>query len=151
VNEIRNFLDAGPVLLRKVNAKTDMEGAIVPRVLLVEDDPDVRPAVKSVLADEGYEVDAASNCRQGQAFLDSQTYDLLLTDGRLPDGTGVDLANAAAFHRVPSIIMTGYAFVLCGTPNVRHKVLLKPVDAAGLMGAIAEVWRKGAHQTATNV
>jgi DNA-binding NtrC family response regulator len=124
-----------------------MEGAIVPRVLLVEDDADVRPAVEAILTDEGYEVDTAPNCRQGQALLESQTYDLLLTDGRLPDGTGVALANTASCYRVPAIIMTGYAFVLCANPDLRHKVLLKPVDPAGIMEAIVEVLPKGAHQT----
>jgi DNA-binding NtrC family response regulator len=128
-----------------------MEGPIVPRVLLVEDDADVRPGVEAILLDEGYEVDAAQNCRQGQAFLDNQTYDLLLTDGRLPDGTGVDLANAAARHNTPAIIMTGYAFVLCTTPNLRHKVLLKPVGPAKIVEAIEEVLRKGIHQPAPNV
>jgi two-component system, NtrC family, response regulator HydG len=126
----------------------DMKGPIVPRVLLVEDDVDVRPAVEAILLDEGYDVDAAQNCRQGQAFLDKQTYDLLLTDGRLPDGTGVDLANAAGRRRIPAIIMTGYAFVLCAAPNLRHKVLLKPARPAEIMDAIAEVLHRVIHQPA---
>ena len=73
---------------------------------------DVRSVVEAALLDEGYEVDVAQNCRQGQAFLDKHTYDLLLTDGRLPDGIGVDVANAAGRHGTPAIIMTTYAFVL---------------------------------------
>jgi two-component system response regulator PilR (NtrC family) len=82
------------------------------RILLVEDDTDVRLAVEHVLLDEGYEVDAAENCQRGRAFLDNHPYDLLLTDGRLPDGTGIGLANIAAYYGIPALIITDHPSVL---------------------------------------
>ena len=111
------------------------------RILLVEDDADVRLAVEHVLLDEGYEIDAAENCQQGRAFLDSQTYDLLLTDGRLPDGTGIELANDASQDGVPALIITGYAFMLRAVvPDLsRYRVLLKPLRPAEIVEAVAGV------------
>jgi DNA-binding NtrC family response regulator len=113
----------------------------VSRILLVEDDADVRLAVEHVLLDEGYEVDAAENCQQGRAFLDTQPYDLLLTDGRLPDGTGIELANVAAHDGVPALIITGYAFILRAlVPDLsRYRVLLKPLRPAEIVEAVAGV------------
>jgi DNA-binding NtrC family response regulator len=111
----------------------------VSRILLVEDDPDVRLVVEHVLIDEGYEVDAAENLQQGRAFLDAQSYDLVLTDGRLPDGIGVDLADTARHNGIPALIMTGYAFILRAlAPDLsRYRVLLKPLRPAEIVEAVA--------------
>jgi len=111
----------------------------VSRILLVEDNSDVRLVVEHVLVDEGYEVDAAENIGQGRALLDSQPYDLLLTDGKLPDGNGVELANAAKDSGIPALVMTGYAFILRAmAPDLsRYRVLLKPVRPAEIVEAVA--------------
>ena len=115
------------------------QGQSVSRILLVEDDADVRLAVEHVLLDEGYEVDAAGNCQQGRAFLDAQPYDLLLTDGRLPDGTGIELADDAAHDGVPALIITGYAFMLRAlVPDLsQYRILLKPLRPAEIIEAVA--------------
>jgi|SRR5215469_11297487 len=108
------------------------------RILLVEDNPDVL-VVEHVLIDEGYEVDAAENVGQGRALLDTQPYDLLLTDGKLPDGNGVELANTATDNGIPALVMTGYAFILRAmAPDLsRYRVLLKPVRPAEIVEAVA--------------
>lgn len=109
------------------------------RILLVEDNPDLRLVVKHVLIGEGYEVDAAENVGQGRALLDNQLYDLLLTDGKLPDGNGVELANAATDNGIPALVMTGYAFILrVMAPDLsRYRVLLKPLRPAEIVDAVA--------------
>jgi DNA-binding NtrC family response regulator len=119
----------------------------VSRILLVEDNPDVRLIVEHVLVDEGYEVDAAENLRQGRALLDSQPYDLLLTDGKLPDGNGVDLANTATHNGIPALVMTGYAFILRAlAPDLsRYRVLLKPLHPAEILEAVAGALAKPAN------
>lgn len=116
------------------------------RILLVEDDPDVRLAVEHVLLDQGYDVDAANDCRQGRALLDSHVYDLLLTDGRLPDGTGIELADNAARDGIPVLIMTGYAFILRElAPDLpRYQVLLKPLRPPEIVEAVAQALSKAA-------
>jgi DNA-binding response OmpR family regulator len=48
----------------------------MPRILLVEDDPDVRLLVEHVLLDAGYAVDATASVEGGQSLLDCRRYDL---------------------------------------------------------------------------
>ena len=75
------------------------------RVLLVEDDPDVRLILEGALFNAGYDVKAAANVRDGLSLLDSREFDLLLTDGRLPDGTGIELADTAGAKGTPVVIL----------------------------------------------
>jgi DNA-binding NtrC family response regulator len=108
------------------------------RILWIEDDPDVRIVVENVLLAEGHTVDAAATVAGGLALLETHEYDLLLTDGRLPDGTGIDLAHEAESQGAAVLIITAYAFILSElTANPgRFSVLLKPVRPDELVEAI---------------
>src|ERR1700722_13068660 len=69
------------------------------RVLLVEDDVeddfDVRLVMEHVLIDGSYEVDATDTASGARKLLENQPYDLVLTDGRLVNETGMELADQA--------------------------------------------------------
>ena len=82
------------------------------RILLVEDERDVRLILEHVLIDAGYAVDTAETASGARELLDGGSYDVLLADARLPDGTGMDLCDAAAELGVKCLVMTGYAFTL---------------------------------------
>jgi DNA-binding NtrC family response regulator len=113
----------------------------MPRILLIEDDPDVRLVLEHVLYDAGYEVDTAATVRDGRELFDSGKYDLLLTDGRLPDGTGIELAGQADSQGVPVLILTGYAFILrelAKTTPDKYRVLLKPMRPSEIIVAVSE-------------
>jgi DNA-binding NtrC family response regulator len=117
------------------------------RILLVEDDPDVRVVLEHVLFDAGYDVDTAANVRDGSHLLDSREFDLLLADGRLPDGTGIELAELADARGIPVLILTGYAFILreLSAGNLdKYRVLLKPVQPREIVVAVEEALRDGA-------
>src|SRR4051794_19025148 len=80
----------------------------MPRILLVDDDDDVRTLLEHVLIAERYEVDAAGTVEAARAFLDRNYYHLLLAE--LPDGTGMQIAEEAARRGTPAIILTANAF-----------------------------------------
>lgn len=108
------------------------------RILLIEDDPEVRLVVEHILIDGGYEVDTAERVAAGVDLLDSGSYDLLLADGRLPDGTGFELADKAASFGTPALIITGYAFILrelARNPD-RYRILLKPLHPAEILSSV---------------
>jgi|SRR5262249_61622131 DNA-binding response OmpR family regulator len=107
----------------------------MPRILLVEDDKDVRLLVEHVLIRERYEVDATATLAAGRRLLSRNRFDLLLTDAALPDGTGVELARQAEERGIAVIIMTAYAFRF-GDELLRFQVLLKPVRPAELSKAV---------------
>ena len=112
------------------------------RILLAEDDPDVLLLFEEVLVGAGYQVDTATTCREAGQLLVLREYDLLVSDGRLPDGTGITLADIAKARRIPALIVTGYR----GWLHERHpqldinayKVLSKPVTPRVLLGAITK-------------
>ena len=109
------------------------------RILLVEDDQNVRVLLEHVLFDAGYEVDSATSLAEARSLLDTVNYDLLLADGRLPDGTGMELAERAEVGGAKILIITGYAFQLVSEDLGRYEFLMKPVRPAELTAAIKRV------------
>ena len=61
------------------------------RILVVDDEPDLRTLYELTLLRDGHHVSTAANLAQASALLASQRFDVLITDMRLPDGTGLDL------------------------------------------------------------
>ena len=62
-----------------------------PRVLLVDDEPDILELLELALIPMGLEVERAGNVHDARKCLDSTHFDLCLTDMRMPDGAGLDL------------------------------------------------------------
>ncbi|MGB7746875.1 MAG: response regulator [Verrucomicrobiia bacterium] len=71
------------------------ESACVPtpprRILLVDDDIDLRQLYTNVLVRSGYRVDTAEDGASGWKALNAGCYDLLITDNTMPRVTGLDL------------------------------------------------------------
>lgn len=63
----------------------------MPRVLVVEDDPQIQKSLSMGLSFSGFEVATASSIAQASAKLSERTYDILLLDVGLPDGSGIEL------------------------------------------------------------
>ncbi len=61
------------------------------RVLVVEDDVPIGRMLASILADEGYVVDLASDGLTALGKIEAREYDLILTDLRMPELDGVGL------------------------------------------------------------
>lgn len=114
------------------------------RILLVEDDPELRLLVEHVLLDADYEVDVGETLVDGCLRLEQAAYDLVVADARLADGSGFVLARLAQAKGVAAIIMTGYAFVL-NDPALdmsRYDVLLKPITPEELLASIANAFKQ---------
>jgi DNA-binding response OmpR family regulator len=62
-----------------------------PRILIVDDEPDVRTFFDRVLSEDGYCVDAVGTARQALRVLGDRAFELALVDLSLPDGDGVEL------------------------------------------------------------
>lgn len=61
------------------------------RLLVIDDEPSVTDALRLVLTGLGHHVDAARNGSEAKALLKGSPYDLVFTDLRLPDASGIDL------------------------------------------------------------
>ena len=109
------------------------------RILYVEDDEDIRPMIEELLLDEGYEVDAIETVATALSRLDSQSYDLVLTDGRLPDGTGLTIAGRATERAMKVLIFTGFADQFSRAELANYTVLNKPGDMDRLIETVHSV------------
>ena len=85
--------------------------ATKPRILIVDDEPSMREMLRIALRREGYEVVVAENGKQAIEHLQRQPFDLLLSDIRMPDISGVEvLRTAKEVNRdVVAFMMTAFA------------------------------------------
>jgi DNA-binding NtrC family response regulator len=83
------------------------------RVLIVDDDVDLRDALTEYISRMGVKVRNAGNVAEAQHLLQAETipFDLVLTDLKIPGGSGMDVLRAAHSRSLDSLvtIITGYA------------------------------------------
>lgn len=118
------------------------------RILLLEDDTDVRFVLENVLVAAGYGTDCAGSTREARAYLGLGTYDLVIADLKLDDGDGIDIADLASGRGAKTLIVSGHATSYSARALARHPYLLKPVHAAEIERRVAELIGPGeAHRT----
>lgn len=81
-----------------------------PRILVVDDEADLRELLEITLVRMGLDVDSAETLREARAFLSQNDYALVLTDMRLPDGLGLELVRevTASNKNTPIAVVTAY-------------------------------------------
>jgi two-component system response regulator PilR (NtrC family) len=116
-----------------------------PRLLVVDDEPDLRTLYELTLLREGYDVECADSVEEGWALLQSRGtggYHLVITDMRLPDGTGLDLLRRMdeAGRREKAIIITAYGSPENAVEALKagaYDYLTKPVDLRQFRAVVA--------------
>ena len=78
------------------------------RVLVVDDEPDIRATVSAMLEIEGYAVAEAVNGAEALAAVETDPPDVILLDMRMPvlDGWGFAAELRRRGHRIPIVVMT---------------------------------------------
>ena len=80
------------------------------KILIIEDEPDIRKTIEYNISREGYEVISVSSLSEGREKLESGSFSLLLLDLMLPDGSGLDLCRELkqdkSLSSMPVIILT---------------------------------------------
>ena len=61
------------------------------KVLVIEDEPDIRKTLEYNLSREGYTVEGCGSIEEANTFLENPSYSIILLDLMLPDGSGLDL------------------------------------------------------------
>jgi DNA-binding response OmpR family regulator len=116
-----------------------------PRILIVDDDTDVRDFVCTILDQENFDTVSARDGREALALLGNGEYDLLLTDIRMPGIDGFELVERARRARpdLRVLFMSGYAATYKIDPN-RDDFVPKPFRPRELLGCVYEILgRKG--------
>lgn len=77
------------------------------RILIVEDDMDLREGLSFSFSSDGYDVMEAGSKREGLREIEKGGYDLILLDCNLPDGTGFELCKEVrSYSNIPIIMLT---------------------------------------------
>ena len=80
------------------------------KILIIEDEPDIRKTLEYNISREGYNVVSASSLLEAKSQIESDSFSLILLDLMLPDGSGLDLCREIKSDKekssVPIIILT---------------------------------------------
>ena len=81
-----------------------------PRLLVIDDEPDLRTLYELTLLREGYELDSAGSVEDALALLAERGYSAVITDMRLPDGSGLDVLRWLDEHgrSEKALVITAY-------------------------------------------
>lgn len=108
------------------------------RLLVVDDEADVREVLADGLAARGHTVTLAGGGREALACLERGEFDLVITDLGMPDVNGWDVASAvkAARAHLPVLLLTGWADAAAAAGRV-DAVIKKPFDMTKLAAAVS--------------
>lgn len=106
------------------------------RVLLVEDEAEVRQLLAHSLRSAGYLVDVAASAAEAWARLEDAAYGVVIADWRLPDGDGTLILDWASEQGAHTFLMSGYLFQMPGGRAERHDSLMKPLRPSEIVAAV---------------
>lgn len=112
-----------------------------PRVLIVEDDPATREALRRVLAEEGYEIDLAADGEKAVGCLARNRYDAILLDIALPKMSGTDVMEYVA-STTPEVLSSIIVVTGLDVTEIRKlfpsvcETLAKPVMPTRLLASV---------------
>jgi len=112
------------------------------RVLVVDDEPDLRTLCELTLLREGYRVQTAGSLHEARAQLAEGGFDVVITDMRLPDGLGLELLRVLheGQRSERCIVMTAYGSAENAVEALRagaFDYLTKPVDLKQFRSVVA--------------
>ncbi len=111
-------------------------------LLVVDDEPDLRTLYELTLLREGYDVETAGSVDEAWLHLKDRTYSAVITDMRLPDGTGLELLRRLEEQgrREKTIVITAYGSAENAVEALKagaYDYLTKPVDLKQFRAVVA--------------
>jgi len=96
------------------------------RILIVEDDEEMKALLRDVIEEEGHKTDSVNNGSEAFRKLVKQSFDLIITDIRMPGLTGLDiLPGMRKLHpEVPIVVITAF-----GSEEIQRKALERGANA----------------------
>jgi two-component system OmpR family response regulator len=121
------------------------------RILLVEDNADLRDVITRALREAGYVVEAVADGAQGDALAGAGGFDALILDWMLPGLSGVEICRRLRDSRdfSPIIMLTAkdeIADRIAGLDAGADDYLVKPFHVAELLARLRSIVRRNGHQ-----
>jgi two-component system response regulator PilR (NtrC family) len=125
------------------------------RLLVIDDEPDLRTLYELTLLREGYDVETAGSVDEARQMLREQRFGAVITDMRLPDGTGLEILRdlEAQSRHEKAIVITAYGSADNAVSALKagaYDYLTKPVDLKQFRSVVASALG-GDIATATSV
>ena len=116
-------------------------------VMVVDDEAGIRTALRANFLRHGWRVETASGVREAIRNLQDREYDLVVTDMRMPDGSGMEVMRAARSSSPATavILLTAYGSVPDAVTAMRDGALdyvTKPIPFDRLQAAAAQVMQR---------
>jgi two-component system response regulator HydG len=116
----------------------------MPRILIIEDDTTFSLMLSTWLRKKNFAVKATGSVSDAKHEIEAESYDLLLSDFRLPDGDGIDILKwlKETGRSLPLIMMTGYADIQTAVQSIKSGAsdyIAKPINQNGLLLKINEL------------
>jgi len=117
------------------------------RILIVDDDENIRKVLLAILEDKGYTVESAGTAGEAVEKSKRKFYNLALIDIRLPDMEGIELLTKIrdTTPKMRKIIITGYPTLQNAVDAVNKGAdayIVKPFDVENVLNAIDQQLRK---------
>jgi DNA-binding NtrC family response regulator len=117
------------------------------RILVIDDDENIRKVLAAILTDEGYVVDSVGTGKEALEKARKQFYNVALIDVRLPDIEGIELLTKfrPTSSKMRKIIITGYPTLQNAIQAVNggaDAYVMKPFDVDKVLKVIQEQLRK---------
>ena len=111
-------------------------------ILVIDDEPDLRTLYELTLLREGYRVEAAGDLAQARQQLESNQFDAVITDMRLPDGLGLELLRDMVKAQRPErcVVITAHGSAENAVEALKagaFDYLTKPVDLKQFRSVVA--------------
>ena len=94
----------------------------MPKILLIEDDISFCKLLEKFLVKKQYEVSIAFSAAEARSAIKTESFDLILTDLRLPDSDGIGLMSEFknSHPQIPVVLMTGYSDVNTAVKAIKN-------------------------------
>jgi response regulator RpfG family c-di-GMP phosphodiesterase len=117
------------------------------KILIIDDEDFILQLSSDILSKSEYAVATASDGRQGIKLLDNDSFDLILTDIKMPNITGLDVIRHVRINNkeIPIIVITGHGTLDIAIDSLRlgaQGFILKPFTPAELRNAVTEALEK---------
>jgi DNA-binding NtrC family response regulator len=117
------------------------------RILVVDDDENIRKVLTAILEDEGYDIEAVGTAKEAVEKTKKKFYNLALIDIRLPDMEGIELLTKIkdTTPKMRKIIITGYPTLQNAVDAVNRGAdayILKPFEVDKVLQTIEEQLNK---------
>ncbi|WP_200980224.1 sigma-54 dependent transcriptional regulator [Echinicola sp. 20G] len=126
------------------------------KILLIEDDLTYSKIIKNFLEKNEYEVDKTTKIAEAFNMMEKAAYDLVITDYRLPDGTGMEVLESIVHQKKKTrvILITNYSDIRTAVRSMKlgaFEYISKPVNPDELLATVQEALKSTPSRESTEI